>query len=152
MKAPAWIMPITDNLSVAVGQFELVHILPDKPTLFTVPKTPSYCQQVLVWQNKIIPVMSLATRFGEQKDSTIAEHSIIAIFAYRSEITNLIEYGALFVNNTPRRVEVGNEQASPLPPDLVAWTQYISCCFQETDTEQVIPILKLECLFAAQTS
>ena len=152
MKASAWIISITDTLSAAIGQFELVHILPDNPRLFTVPKTPYYCHQVLIWQNKIIPVMNLAARFDHEAKSTLDEHSIIAIFAYQNEITTLIEYGALFVNTTPRRVDISDDQACPLPPDLQPLRHYMSCCIQETDTEKVIPILKLERLFATQPS
>ena len=150
MKVPAWLISITDTLYAAVGEFEMVHVLPDNPVLFNVPKAPHYCQQVFVWQNKIIPIMNLAARFGYEEKLTISEHFIVSIFAYRAEKTGLIEYGALFLTTTPRRIEVSDDQACPLPPDLVAWTRYVNCCFRETESQPVIPILKLERLFASQ--
>jgi len=148
MKVPAWIISITDNLSAAVGEFELVHVLPDKPVLFTLPKAPSYCQQVFVWQNKIIPIMNLAEKFGLEKKTATNEHRVMSIFAYRAEKTGLIEYAALLSNATPRRSEVSDDQACPLPTDLHSLTHYVRCCFQDLDTKQTIPILKLERLFA----
>lgn len=149
MKASAWIMPITDNVVVAAGEFELVHILPDKPKLFGVPKAPHYCQQVLIWQNKIIPVMNLAIRFGYE--ITVSnENSIISIFAYRLSTTESIEYGALFINTAPRRIEVADSQACALPADLQVWTPYVWSCFQDLGTQKAIPILRFERLFAHQ--
>jgi chemotaxis signal transduction protein len=145
MKVPAWIISLTDDLSAAVGEFELVHILPDIPVLFEVPKTPFYCRQVFVWQHKIVPVMDIATRFATARSNT---SPIIGIFAYRTE-TGLVEYGALLLTTMPRRVEVSNEQACGLPTDLQLWLPYTRCCFQETEN-QAIPILNLERLFAAQ--
>lgn len=149
MKVPAWIMSITDTVSVSVGEFELVHILTDTPVLFTVPTAPNYCQQVFVWQNKIIPVMNLATRFGLPEKS---DNFIVSIFAYRTEKTEQIEYGALFLTATPSRIEVGNTQACPLSTNLTAWTPYVRCCFQDTKTKKATPILNLERLFASQNN
>jgi chemotaxis signal transduction protein len=149
MKVPAWIMSITDTVSVAVGEFELVHILTDNPVLFTIPTAPSYCQQVFIWQNKIVPVMNLATRFNLPEKSN---DFIVSIFAYRAEETGQIEYGALFLTASPLRIEVGNTQVCPLPADLTALTPYVRCCFQETKTQQATPILNLEHLFASQNN
>jgi chemotaxis signal transduction protein len=150
MNATAWIISVTNAVSVAVGEFELVHILPDSPVLFNVPKAPHYCQQVFVWQNKIVPVMNLAVRFGYQEKSVINEHITTSLFAYRAEKTGLIEYGALLLNETPRRYEVSDSKSYPLPAELHDWANYVSCCFKDTETEKIIPILKLEHLFASQ--
>jgi chemotaxis signal transduction protein len=145
MKAPAWIVSLTNNLSVAVGEFELVHILPDLPVLIDIPQTPSYCHQVFIWQHKIVPVMNIAMRFATIESNS---NPVMAIFAYRTE-TGSVEYGALLLTTMPRRVEVSNKQACALPTDLQLWLPYIRCCFQETE-DNVIPILNLEQLFAAQ--
>ncbi len=150
MKVSAWIISITDTVSASVGEFELVHILPDNPVLFNVPTAPYYCQQVFIWQNKIIPVMNLAARFGLEKPAVTNDHFIVSIFAYRAEKTGLFEYGALLLTATPYRTEVSDDQACPLPTDLSAWTHYVRCCFQDTETQKAIPILNLERLFAYQ--
>lgn len=150
MKAQAWIISITDTVFAAVGEFELVHILPDNAVLHRVPKTPDYCQQVFIWQNRIIPVMNLATRFALKQESTINDRFVISIFAYRAENTGLLEYGALFLTDTPRRSEVSDEQVCSLPDDLSAWKHYVKSCFQEIKTQKAIPILRLERLFAYQ--
>jgi chemotaxis signal transduction protein len=145
MKVPAWIISLTDNVSAAVGEFELVHILPDIPVLIEIPKTPIYCNKVFVWQHKIIPMMDIAVRFASTQSNT---NPIVGIFAYRTQ-AGLVEYGALLLTTMPRRLEVSDEQACALPTDLQHWRPYIKCCFQETQ-DQVIPILNIERLFVAQ--
>ncbi|MCX7066803.1 MAG: chemotaxis protein CheW [Methylococcales bacterium] len=149
MKVSAWIVSITDTVFASVGEFELIHILPDSPSLYKVPKAPCYCQQVFIWQNKIIPVMNLALRFGLEQESATT-HRFICIFAYRAQKTGLLEYGALSLNASPTRTEVSDEQVCKLPTDLSPWRHYFRSCFQEANTQASIPILKLECLFAYQ--
>lgn len=146
MKATAWIIEIAENFFGAVGEFELIHILPDYPQLFKIPKTPDYCQQVFIWQNRIIPMLNPAKKLL----NIDAQGKTIAIFAYRNQKTNYIEYGALFIANTPNRIEVSDEQAVTLPIHLKPLSIYIQCCFQETDTQNIIPILNIEQLFKAQ--
>jgi chemotaxis signal transduction protein len=150
MKAQAWIISITDTVFAAVGEFELVHILPDNAVLHKVPKSPHYCQQVFVWQNKIVPVMNLAARFALKQKPGANAHYVITIFAYRAEKTGLLEYGALFLTDMPRRSEVSDEQVCPLPADLSTWKHYVKSCFKQTDTQKEIPVLRLERLFAYQ--
>jgi chemotaxis signal transduction protein len=146
MTASAWIMPITDSVFISVGEFELVHVLPDQPQLYKVPKAPRYCQQVFIWQDKVIPVMNLAKRFGFEQHSLVINR-FIAIFAYRAEKTGLLEYGALLLNDTPSRTEVNDEQLCQLPVDLSLWRHCFRSCFRETNLQTSIPILKLERLF-----
>lgn len=151
MKAQAWIISITNTVLAAVGEFELVHIMPDNPVLFNVPKAPPYCQQVFIWENKIIPLMNLAVRFNLQKELK-TNSRFIAIFAYRTAKTGQVEYGALFLTAPPLRSEVSDIQGCSLPTDLSSWRYYVRSCFQEIRTKKEIPILNIERLFAYQES
>lgn len=143
MKAFAWIMEIAEGFLGAVGEFELIHILPDYPQLFQIPKAPDHCQQVFIWQNRIIPVLNPAKKLLNCSE----QGKIIAIFAYKNQKTNYIEYGALFITDTPNRIEVSDEQLVALPTHLQTWSLYTKCCFQDTKTQKIIPILKIEQLF-----
>lgn len=145
MKVFAWLIELTDTTYAAVGEFELAHILPDAPVLFDIPHTPAHCQQVFVWQNKIIPVMNMTARLTKTINNT---NQLVGIFAYRTD-SGRIDYGALLLNAMPRRLEVSDEQACDLPAYLQAWKPYVRSCFQDTENH-VIPILNLERIFAAQ--
>lgn len=150
MTVTAWIVPLTNTVSAAVGEFELIHILTDAPVLFTLPRTPSYCQQVFVWNNKIIPLMNLVEKFALEDTATNNRHIIVSIFAYRAKKIGHPEYGALLLNATPYRREVSDEQACQLPLEFSAWSGCVWSCFQDVDTQKTIPILKLEQLFGNQ--
>jgi chemotaxis signal transduction protein len=153
-KASAWILPITQTVSAAVGEFELVHVLPDHPAAFDIPQAPHYCRQVMVWQNRIVPLMDLAMRFQvpgwepEEKSGTAANR-VIGILAYRAEGAESLEYGALILSAIPRRCEVNDEQACPLPPWLTPWRRYASACFRPEGPHSAIPVLRLDRLFSS---
>lgn len=146
MKASAWILPITPTLSVAISEFELVHLLPDKPTGYKIPKTPHYCEQVIVWEKKIIPLMDLARHFGLAYQAIkYTDDYLVSIVAYRNETTGAVGYGALFLNATPYRVEVSNTQACDLPDSFKRWADYANSCF--TIQDDIVAILRLNRLF-----
>lgn len=146
MNASAWIISITPTLTVAVGEFELVHILPDKPILYKIPKSPHYCEHVIVWENKIIPVMDLSVRFGFTSTLLTTENTIIGIFAYRAEDTEKPGFGAFFMNTTPRRLEVSNTQSCDLPDTFNHWKRYVSSSFKIEDNKKIV-IIRLNRLF-----
>jgi chemotaxis signal transduction protein len=151
-KAPAWLLPITGTITAAVGEFELVHILPDPPALFGVPRAPHYCREVLVWQGRILPLMDLAARFDApgRKPALDAARVIVGIVAYRPEQgADALGYGGLALHSVPQRCRVGDDQACSLPPWLAAWTPYVSACFQPEGPRSAVPVLRLERLFAS---
>jgi chemotaxis signal transduction protein len=150
--ASAWLIPITSNHSVAVGEFELVHILPDQPVLFNVPRAPTYCRQVLVWQDRIIPVLDLSKRFRFVDDTLLpfdnTTTALVGICIYQSEHTKHVEYGALLMHDTPVHGEVDDKQVCDIDTDLSAWRYFMSSCFRIENTQQIVPVLRLERLFA----
>jgi chemotaxis signal transduction protein len=153
-KASAWILPITKTISAAVGEFELVYVLPDNPTLFEVPRAPHYCRQAMVWQNRIVPLMDLAARFqvpGREPEKTpgAAARHLIGILVYQTEGAKTPEYGAVSLDSIPWHCEVSDEQACHLPPWLAVWTHYTSACFQPEGPHSAIPILRLDRLFSS---
>lgn len=154
-KVPAWLLPIADFRTTAVGEAELVHVLPDAPMLFEIPGAPRYCRKTLVWDRRIVPVMDLAVRFPfAARDSEMnpenSGRSTIGIFAYWAETAGSHEYGALLLGSPPRRCEVGNGDACRLPADWADWAHYTSSCFQPEGTRQAIPILRLDRLFSSE--
>ncbi len=44
----AWLLHLGNGLHAAVGELEMIHVLPDFPTLFDIPGSPAYARQVLV--------------------------------------------------------------------------------------------------------
>lgn len=153
--ATAWIFRITPSISAAVGELELVHLLPEHPILYAVPQAPHYCRHVMVWRQKIVPVMNLAARLqtaagrGETATTPTPDtHQRLGIFAYRDDAAKPA-YGALFLASLPRRYAVSDAQMCRLPADFTTWTPYVMSCFQDRTAEQAIPILNLNRVFSA---
>jgi hypothetical protein len=143
---------------VAVGEFELVHTITDLPPLFVIPKTPHYCQQVMYWQNQIVPVMNLAARFLPPVDYSANDYEsdthrlgALSIFTYQHENTQSINYGALLLHSAPKHCEVSDIEQCALPVEFAAWKYYMISCFKNTQTQKAIPIIRLERLFATPT-
>ncbi|MGZ8218965.1 chemotaxis protein CheW [Methylomagnum sp.] len=150
-RATAWMLPITKAMSAAVGEFELVHILLDRPVLFDVPRAPAHCRHVLVWQDRIVPLMDLGARFGApgRNPGPIAEAGVIGIVAYQPVATDHFEYGALRLEAIPWRSEVADEQACAFPSWLEVWRPYASACFQPEGPRSAVPILRLDRLLSS---
>lgn len=153
--APAWIFGITKSISAAVGEFELVHLPPEFPVLYEVPKTPHFCQRVMLWQQRIVPVMDLARRFqipaeeNTKEAPSPATERRVGIFAYRAKETGTHEFGALFIASLPQRREISDAQLCSLPAGLDAWAPYVISCFQYGGERKAVPILNLAQLFSA---
>lgn len=148
-KATAWILPITPTVDAAVGELELVHLLPEPPPLFGIPGTPDYCRRVLVWQDRIVPLMDLAERFAAPGRDAASVPGLIGVFAYRPEGGGPTGHGALLLRGIPWRLEVGDDQACPLPAWLAGWAPYAGSCFQPEGPHPAVPILRLGRVFAA---
>lgn len=150
--ADAWLLPLSAEVVVAVGLHELRYVLPDTPALFEIPRTPDYCCRVLLWQEHIVPLMDLASRFGIIPDANALQSSTvvkpIAIVAYRSEETAAVEHGALLLHGLPWRCSITDEQALELPDALGAWRAYTQACIRLEQDPQAVPVLSLNRLFA----
>ena len=141
----AWILPLDSSLNVAVGEYEILHLV-HFPALFSVPGAPFYCNQVLVWQNQILPAMDLAAWL--QGQSQKREQKLIAIAAYTDPDSDATQYAGLLLADIPRQVPVDDSQACDLPsvPSLSAWRRIaISCC---NHTERAVPIIDLPTVFS----
>lgn len=150
--ANAWLITLSGNHRVAVGEFEMIHVIPDAPPLFEVPKTPSYCCHVTIWERKIVPVMDLARRLlGDApltECSSAGSSTFLAVVAHQTE--GRFQYGALLLNRVPARVRVDDDQACTLPEQLPGWRELALSCFEHKEYGP-IPILDLVRIFAAGT-
>ena len=142
--ATAWVMQLDHQMSAAVGQMELIHIV-DNPELYKIPKAPTYCGHVILWNNRIIPVMDLSAWLN---DSTVVyRRSLIAIAVYRDQ-NNELKYGGIHLSDTPATETVHDEQACALPLTSSKWREVSISCFRSSDNNPV-PILDVPTIFSA---
>lgn len=139
----AWTLDLGAGLQAAVGDREMVHLLPS-PDLFDVPATPYHCRQVTIWKGEILPVVDLTAWLtgGEKRQ----QQSLIGIFVYQTRDSASPRQGALLLSAIPRRLSVSNDQASALPDTPKRWQKIAVSCFTTTDGV-CTPIIDLACVF-----
>ncbi len=132
-----------DN-KVVVGEFELVYIV-NQAEYIHVPQTPEYCKQVIIWNDKIVPVVDLSSWFSlnDQYDDCKA----IAILTYEGEQGDL-QYGGLKLIDISILESVTNEQFCHLSKqqrkmETISLSSYIS------KNGEVVPILNIPSVFSS---
>jgi len=141
----AWLLDLGEGLLAAVGQLEVVHVLPDAPTLFEIPQSPSYCRKVLVWETEMLPLMNLAMRLLGR---TVAEsRGLVAVTAFQAYPGAQPCYGALMLDAPPVRIRVSDSQACDLPDAQSGWRRLAIACFEQSGRGPV-PVLDLAKVFS----
>lgn len=137
----AWLLDFGDSCQAAVGTRELLHLV-DTPATFEVPCTPIYCRHVVLWQDRLLPVMDIAARIGVAP--RIA--SLIAVVGYQQHRGEYPQFGAIMLAAPPQQLSVSNEQTCPLPSQSSGWQELSISCFEHQGTP--VPILNLSYIFS----
>lgn len=140
----AWMMSFGTDRRAAVGELELVHVLPDAPELFPVLKAPAHCREVFLWEGHVLPVFDLTLWFGETREEH--ENAHLGVFRYRSAPGGPLGYGSLVIEGAPRQVQVSDSQACELPEGGGPWRSIARACFDYGG--RPVPVLNLPRMFA----
>lgn len=148
----AWLLTLSDHLHAAVGNLEMVHVLPDMPDLFEIPQTPSYCRHVIAWHDKLLPLvdieMLLTGKSNQQHESLINSQMVFGIMAYKLLSGDQQSYGALLMTKVPVRTEVDDQQSCKLPANPEGWASLAISCFEHPEYGHV-PILDLPRIYSS---
>lgn len=140
----AWVLMLDSQLRAAVGERELVHLI-EAPMLLEVPLSPSYCRQVLVWNNTVLPAMDVAAWLRGQPVQR--QQTLAGVFAHQTRPGAIPGYGALLLAGIPTRAPVADDQACALPKQPSGWRTLAVSCFKQGT--QPIPILDLPYIFSS---
>lgn len=147
--AKAWLLKVGQGINAAVGQYEVIHIL-DKPELISIPQAPLHCNQVVLWNNRIIPIIDLSAWFAGHFEAEIASMSIVAIVVYYSPEGEYC-YGGLKLSSIPVLNQVKDDQFCDLPGNSVKWKR-ISLSSFTAPSDGVVPVLDLPSIFSTNFS
>lgn len=137
-------MQVGRTSRVAVGQLELIHIIAT-PEYIEVPKAPAYCTRVVVWNNKIIPVLDLSMLVDDT--SAFYQHNALAVALYTNAGGKEVKYGGIQLIDMPVLDRVSNSQQiseSKLPDK---WRPISISGYTSKDND-IIPILDVHRLFS----
>ncbi len=140
----AWILDFGRGMQAAVAHHEMWQVL-ISPVLFEVPRTPPYCNEVLIFQYRILPVLDISLLLeGEKIIPTMSD--VVGIAVYQDDPTQPIRYVCLHLATTPLNVYVSDKQACDLPDYQQYWEPLTLCCFSHDG--MAIPIIDLAYLFS----
>ncbi len=146
----AWLLHLPGGPRAAVGELEMVHVVPSSPALFEIPLSPFYCRNVVVWRDEVLPLMNLAARVtGEavaQTETIAGIENLVGIVAYQSCSDGAPRKGALVLGGAPARIRVSDVQACALPASEQGWRPITISCFKHPDHGPV-PVLDLPAVF-----
>ncbi len=108
----AWRVVVGDGVQIAVADNEMFEYVVD-PQLQSVPFTPIYCSNVMLWREQIVPVMDLSLLVS--KPPSVKMPVTVAIVAYQTKPREPLEYLGLLTREPPVRVTVVDDQACDLP-------------------------------------
>ena len=149
----AWILAISDNLYVAIGELEMVHIHSEIPDLIPIAKKNDYCQHQILWQEQYLSLLDIGLLlYGEplsDKNTNKSENMFLCVVSYMSKRENIQEYGAILSSQLPVRIKVDDKQACELPDSPETWLMLAISCFSH-DAYGTVPILGLPRIFSTQ--
>jgi hypothetical protein len=147
VNAIAWLLNFGDGELAAVGQRELLHLVPQSST-FEVPRGPRHCRQVLAWQNQLVPVWDILEWLRPGRGEKQA--ALAAVVGYQSRRRQVPRFGVLMLVEPPRRIEVSNSQACELGKTQSAWRGIAISSFRHEGTSMPVPVLDLPLMFSTE--
>jgi chemotaxis signal transduction protein len=136
----AWILEFGNNYKAAVGGRELLHLI-DAPVIYSVPHTPHFCNQVVSWQENLLPVMDMSAKLSGNKQVP----KFIAVIGYQKKRGEQPIYAGLQLDCPPKQVFVSDEQACKLPESAQIWSEIAISCFEYLG--EAIPVINLQSIF-----
>jgi len=124
----AWLLDCGNSLAIAVGDHEMAEYHQQR-SYHSVPGSPGYCSNVLVWQNNIVPVMDLsALQYGAGGE---LENFSVCVLNYQETPKTPLQHLALRVVRAPQKIRVDDEHACEIPDNLQSGilSQVCLACF-----------------------
>ena len=146
-EAAAWIMKINESLYISVSRMELVHIISD-PDMIPVPRAPSYCRNITLWNDYILPVADFTRLIGGEVN--IHNNHIVAVTSYRDH-NQTVQYGGILLAESPELEHVNNDQFCGLSDATVKLRAISISCFTNERGLQV-PVIDMSKLFSSEYS
>lgn len=140
----AWLLDFGDGLQAAVGHHEMWQVL-ISPVLFEVPCTPPFAREVLVFQERILPVLDVYHFFSHK---SLLNHYIVGIAVYQNDPEQPIRYGCLHLASMPQNIIVSDSEICELPEDKPFWEPLALSSFSQNGV--AVPIINVGYWFSGE--
>jgi len=145
----AWLLNISDEETVAISQFEINHI-EEYSEFIKIPKSPPWCNQVMLWKNQILPVLDFTkSRNSSLLNETTSDHSfMLAIVRIFNGNEQGCRYGAIRILHPPVLEKISNDQGRQKNDINSSWKDISLAAFSAGDV--IVPVLNLNALFGGE--
>ncbi len=115
---PAWLLRVSENIQFCIGEHEAETYI-EEISLQPVPLTPDYCNNVIFWQDLILPVidMNKFVGYGAETDLKNTSSKHIFVISYQKQENMPLEYIAVKLSATPEKILVKDEDVCELPEE-----------------------------------
>lgn len=141
----AWLLDFGNGLQAAVGHHEMWQVLLS-PVLFEIPCTPPFAREVLVFQERILPVLDVYYFFHHK--SILTKSNIVGIAVYQDDPTQPIRYGCLHLASMPQNITVSDSEICELPEEQPFCEPLALSSFSQN--EVAIPIINVGYWFSGE--
>ncbi|MCV6636295.1 chemotaxis protein CheW [Candidatus Albibeggiatoa sp. nov. NOAA] len=142
----AWLLDFGQGLRAAVGAHEMSHVLMEAD-IFNIPRCPTYCNEVIVWENEILPVLDVGALLTGRRIER--ENDLLGVAVY--QLTDIyITYVAMHLVDLPQSIYVEDDSACPLSDYQDIWKPFAISCFEHEETP--VPVIDLRFLFSGNAA
>jgi len=143
--ASAWVLTLNNKHKIALPQYQ-THEYITTSIQVKVPLAPPHFHSMLLWRDRMIPLLDLAI-LVEQKIFTAAKEVVIA--AYQTKPGTPLNFVGIIVRDLPFRIEVNDESACEPPEQYHGILRNsVLSCFSYND--QSVPIVNIAYLCSEQ--
>jgi chemotaxis signal transduction protein len=113
----AWLLKVSDTIQFCIAEYEAEAYI-DVISLKSVPLSPTYCNQVIFWNELILPVIDMS-RFQTDKMERTSTNSSKHIFivSYQQQENKPLEYIAFKLCSSPLKIVINDDDICKLPDE-----------------------------------
>jgi len=139
----AWILPVADDVMIAIGRYELKYIEHINTTANLVDCTA----KEFFWRGRTIPVLNIAGMINANQTPDNNAARIAAIVAYEDVAGELL-MGVIFVVDIPQLVKINSRQSVAVEVLPQPWPLLAHAAFSHR--ENTYPVINLSAIFCDQ--
>jgi len=144
----AWLLPV-GSIHVAIGEYEIVHVIAGWQRYIPVPRSPLWCHHVFLWQGHLLPLFDLELFINPAPVNTSNTNhdtrGIVAVIAYEINEGEIC-YGGLKLSAPPAIRVVSDDEICDYPANFSGWDKTALSCFKDPVAGPV-PILDIQKIF-----
>jgi len=145
-QSSAWLIETTGGYKFAIAEYELIEYVME-PERQHIPLAPAYASSILLWQEKMIPIID----FGQLIPAQSHINTSVAVLAYQLKPGDELQYMGIEIKQAPKKIFIDDAQVCDSQDiDRGIW-QFLSNSWFSYDNE-ALPIINISTLASAEFS